>query len=197
MNVGTKSLMWGAHQFILHPLILAFCWWKLYGLPLDPRLWIAFIVHDWGYFGKTDMDGEDGVTHPYYGAYLVHKLFGERWYRFTLYHSRFVHKAHAQTAFDNMFLCGDFPSKLCIADKLAIVYTPLRMYCREELLEYIENHYPNFRDTRDDWLSDEDVLFNLRFEWKANLDKKCLDFVNLTKDKAYGPSDYKVGNSKL
>ena len=45
LRVGTKSVLWGAHQFLLHPLFVAWAWWRLYGVPWDPRLWVAFVVH--------------------------------------------------------------------------------------------------------------------------------------------------------
>jgi hypothetical protein len=56
VKVGTKSILFGAHQFVLHPLILFVAWWQLYGFPADPRLWVAFVVHDLGYWGKPNMD---------------------------------------------------------------------------------------------------------------------------------------------
>lgn len=31
MKIGTKSVLFGVHQFILHPLLLAIGWWKAYG----------------------------------------------------------------------------------------------------------------------------------------------------------------------
>jgi hypothetical protein len=31
MRIGTKSVLVGAHQFLLHPLLLALGWWKAYG----------------------------------------------------------------------------------------------------------------------------------------------------------------------
>ena len=78
MKLGTKSLLFGAHQFILHPMFVAIAWIKLFGFPKDPRVWVAFLVHDWGYWGKKDMDGEDGKTHPELGAQIMHALF-DRW----------------------------------------------------------------------------------------------------------------------
>ena len=53
MKIGTKSLLFGAHNIIIHPVLVFIAWWRLYGFPFDPRLWIAFLVHDWGYFGKS------------------------------------------------------------------------------------------------------------------------------------------------
>lgn len=63
MKVGTKSLLFGAHNIFIHPFLVFIAWWRLYGFPADPRLWVAFIVHDWGYLGKPNMDGPEGETH--------------------------------------------------------------------------------------------------------------------------------------
>lgn len=117
MKIGTKSVLFGAHCFILHPWFVAYAWWKLYGFPFDPRLWIAFFVHDLGYIGKPNMDGEEGEQHPYFGAFLMGFLFGKKWFDFTLYHSRFLAKRNNAQY-----------SKLCVADKLAIAITPAWLY---------------------------------------------------------------------
>lgn len=116
MKIGTKSLLFGAHQVFIHPWFVAYSWYKLFGFPLDPRLWVAFVIHDWGYWGKPNMDGSEGETHPEFGARLM-KVFGQEWYEFCLLHSRF----YSQRL--NML-----PSKLCYADKLAIAYTPWWIY---------------------------------------------------------------------
>ena len=124
MKIGTKSVLFGAHCFFMHPFILAFAWWKLYGFPWDLRLWVAFFVHDLGYWGKPNMDGEEGELHPYLGANIMGYLFDKRgilstghWYYFTLYHSRFLAKKEG----------GNY-SRLCVADKLAIALTPNCIY---------------------------------------------------------------------
>lgn len=75
MSIGTRSLLFGVHQFAIHPVIVFIAWTKLYGFPYDPRLWVCFLVHDWGYFGKKDMDGQVGETHPTVGAAIVSYLF--------------------------------------------------------------------------------------------------------------------------
>lgn len=31
MKMGTKSVLFGAHQFLIHPIILAIAWWQLHG----------------------------------------------------------------------------------------------------------------------------------------------------------------------
>lgn len=75
MTRGTKSVLFGAHCFFLHPFFVAWAWWRLYGFPWDPRLWVAFFVHDLGYIGKPNMDGEEGETHPVLGACIMSALF--------------------------------------------------------------------------------------------------------------------------
>lgn len=166
MNVGTKSVLFGAHAFYLHPFFIFRAWWKLYGFPWDPRLWLAFAIHDLGYWGKPNMDGPEGETHPEWAAKVMFKwcevfkphgiwsrgqggllfrdgedpytlppqskfqnrvaralnrVFGEYgplyWHDFVLYHSRFYAKQDHRT-----------PSRLCIADKLAICLTPAWLY---------------------------------------------------------------------
>lgn len=113
MKIGTKSFLFGAHQFLLHPLFLALAWKRRYGFPWDPRLWAAFALHDLGYLGCTDMDGESGAKHPELGARIMGFVFGKEWGEFTLLHSR----AYAKKM-------GKPVSKLCVADKLATAMMP-------------------------------------------------------------------------
>lgn len=136
MTVGTKSLLFGVHCFLIHPFILAFAWYKLFGFPWDPRLWFVFFLHDIGYFGKPNMDGPEGETHPYFGAWVMSLLFDwpcalkrgvfwdcvmcrwmGPWGLFTLLHSRYLAKR-----------LGLEPSRLAIADKLVIAIEPSWLY---------------------------------------------------------------------
>ena len=117
MKIGTRSVLFGAHQFILHPIAIAVAWTILYGLPLDPRLLVAFVVHDWGYIGKGDMDGEEGESHPILGAAIMRLLFGKAWGDFTLYHSRFYARRRNRPY-----------SRLAVADKLAVTLMPGWLY---------------------------------------------------------------------
>lgn len=132
MKIGTKSVLFGAHQFLLHPLFVAIAWWKLYGFTWNIRYWIAFFVHDLGYFGKPNMDGPEGEKHVEFGAKFMTKLFGPMWGDFCLYHSRFYAKKH-KTHF----------SPLCVADKLSFIITPRWLYTilgrlSGEIYEYME-----------------------------------------------------------
>jgi hypothetical protein len=115
--VGTKSVLFGVHCFAIHPVLLFIAWWKLFGFPFDPRLWVSFVVHDLGYIGKPNMDGPEGELHPYFGAMIMGWLFGEDWYWFTLLHSRYLAKK-----------LGKQPSRLAVADKLVIAIEPSWLY---------------------------------------------------------------------
>jgi len=135
LTVGTKSVLFGVHQFLIHPVLLFIAWWKLYGFPWDPRLWVAFIVHDLGYVGKPNMDGPEGESHPFLGARIMSLLFDAKsirclgddstrtiyslghWGMFTLLHSRYLAKK-----------LGEQPSRLAIADKLVIAIEPSWLY---------------------------------------------------------------------
>lgn len=138
LPVGTRSVLAGVHAFWLHPWFVAAGWWRLYGFPLDPRLWAAFAVHDLGYWARPNMDGPEGEEHPALGARLMAAWFdgppdpgrdvilsveGEprawlgQWGRLVLCHSRFLAERE-----------GLPPSRLCHADKLAIVLTPWWLY---------------------------------------------------------------------
>ncbi|WP_157894982.1 hypothetical protein [Verrucomicrobium sp. GAS474] len=93
--------------------MIAIGWWRLYGFPLDLRLWVAFFVHDLGYFGKPNMDGPEGEIHPEFGAAIMRRLFGDEWGDFCLLHSRYYAKRVGRPV---SALCtrqdGDYPRTL-------------------------------------------------------------------------------------
>ena len=94
MTVGTKSVLFGAHCFLIHGFFVARGWWSIWGFPWDPRLWTAFFVHDLGYLGSPNMDGSEGEEHVHLGAKIMGLLFGDSWADFTLRHSRYWAKKH-------------------------------------------------------------------------------------------------------
>jgi len=71
MRVGTKSVLFGAHCFFIHPFFVAFGWWALGQFPWDPRLWAAFFLHDLGYLFSPNMDGPEGEEHVHLGAKIM------------------------------------------------------------------------------------------------------------------------------
>lgn len=64
MKIGTRSLLFGVHQFVLHPLFVLIAWLIVY--QSRPKFYelCAIITHDWGYWGSPDMDGRIGEAHP-------------------------------------------------------------------------------------------------------------------------------------
>lgn len=57
--VGTRSLLFGVHQFLWHPWTVYRAWRYLYGKPTWREV-VCIFLHDLGYFGKPNMDGEEG-----------------------------------------------------------------------------------------------------------------------------------------
>ena len=118
MPVGTRSLLYGVHAFWLHPFAVALTWWKLYGFPWDPRLWVAFIVHDWGYWGCQQHGrpgGEDAPLHrrqDHADGCLATS--GGTW--------------SSTTVATTPRCTARQPSKLCAPDKLASAVYPTWLY---------------------------------------------------------------------
>jgi len=132
MKIGTKSILFGVHCFFIHPIFVLIAWIKLYGFPYDPRIWIAIFIHDLGYWGKSNIDGQEGKTHPLLGAKII-GIFGKKWYNFIKYHSRYYSIEDKVN-----------PSKLCYADKLSICYEwkwlyLLRANLTKEIYEFLKN----------------------------------------------------------
>jgi hypothetical protein len=165
MSIGTRSILFGAHQFILHPIAIAVAWTRLYGLPVNFPLLVAFVVHDWGYIGAPNMDGEEGERHPLRGAAIMRLLFGKKWGDFTLYHSRFYARKRNRPF-----------SRLAVADKLASTILPAWLYVPmvsatgeiEEYMGFTASKEGDFRSqgvaSRNPWLWYSELRVYLR-QW--------------------------------
>lgn len=149
MKIGTKSLLFGVHQIFWHPWTVAKAWRMLYGKWPNWKQAICIFFHDWGYWGKPNMDGAEGKTHPEGGARIVqwimrrvYRLMGHSkpfsqgaaylWYNFTIRHSSAAAKA-----------MGFEPSALYYADKACVLYESERFYLLRakasgEVWEYID-----------------------------------------------------------
>ena len=154
MKIGTKSLLFGAHQFLIHPLTVFLASIKLRGKFPSWKECVCIFVHDLGYWGAENMEGEEGLVHPEYGALIANKLLDhnfymgighihgdDKWdtegkkieweyYYLCRYHSRsYADKFHQP------------PSDLCWWDKLCVLYDPWwlylpRVYLSGEIREY-------------------------------------------------------------
>lgn len=116
MKVGTKSLLFGAH-WPPHTIAVALAWRWLYGKWPTWREFAAICLHDVGYFGCSDMDGEEGTTHPDLGATIADKLLHWRYGNLIRGHSKGYAKGEMKPL-----------SKLYAADKLAIIFEPAWLY---------------------------------------------------------------------
>jgi len=160
MRIGTKTLLYGNHQVILHPLFLLAAWLKLYKR-INFKELICIIIHDWGYWGKPNLDGKEGEEHPEWAARWANRhldapqgYWGDSFYYqdLCLYHSRFMAKRN-----------GKQPSKLCLADKLSVAIMPTWLWVflgslTGEIEEYINNpKYAIFNQARksySEWFRD-------------------------------------------
>ena len=114
MQIGTKSLLFGSHQFIIHPFFVYIAWVKLYKSFPNWKEAICIIIHDWGYWGCPNMDGQEGEQHPYWAAHWAEKFLEFHYLELCQYHSRFLAKKH------------DCPvSKLCLPDKYCAAIMPI------------------------------------------------------------------------
>ena len=135
MKVGTKSLLFGVHQFALHPLSVLLAWLVYYKrFPRFHQL-CAIVTHDWGYWGSPNMDGDEGSYHPERAA--------DMW---RLIPSRFGEQVAAEIEGHS----GSYTSKyglplsqLFHADKLSVMFYSCYLYIflgslSGEILEYME-----------------------------------------------------------
>lgn len=167
MKIGTKSLLFGCHQFLWHPITVALAYRKLFREWPDMVGWLCIAFHDIGYWGCPEIDGPKGKLHPVPGATLVGRLV-QRWHRLrghnkvfsslmagdaalrSLLHSRSI-------AIDNKLA----PSDICWADKYSLFFEPewfylIRTSLSGELEEFISNaektgHIP-YGSTGREWL---------------------------------------------
>lgn len=117
MKIGTRSLLFGVHQFVWHPITVWLAWRSLYGAFPSWRETVCIIVHDWGYWGADDMDGPTGKMHPVRGAWIADRLFGEEYRDLVFLHSRSLAAR-----------VGANPSKLCWPDKFSMCFDPPAFY---------------------------------------------------------------------
>lgn len=117
MKKGTKSLLFGVHQFLWHPFTVWMAWVYLYRSLPTWRECVCIFIHDWGYWGKAHMDDAEGERHPEFGASIADKLFGDEYADLCLLHSRHYSRT-----------VGKNPSRLCWADKLSIIFEPWFLY---------------------------------------------------------------------
>ena len=142
MKIGTKSLLFGVHQFLWHPICVGRAWRLLYQRWPNRVEWLAIFLHDVGYWGCSDMDGKCGRNHPKRGARLLYafvkwwtkdELLAYSWWLMVVGHSK-TYSA----------ICRAPLSPLYYADKVAALMEPawlymLRAWMTGEDKEFIAN----------------------------------------------------------
>lgn len=128
MKTGTKSVLYGAHCFFIHPFFVALAWWKIFGFPWDLRLWVAFFVHDLGYVGKSEMDSEEGELHPYFGAWVM-SLFDywtapQEWEHFDFQHGQHGNPCRVGKAKFNEYRRSGW-NLFCMFNSLTVLERPV------------------------------------------------------------------------
>lgn len=136
MRTGRKSILFGVHQFIWHPITVLLAWIELYGFPNWKEI-VCIIIHDWGYWFCEHMDDLKGKTHPAWAADKAMKWFGPEYYCLCLYHSRAFVKKHNRRL-----------SKLGWADKLSLLYDPWWFYLPRAWLSGELKEYRNESSTK-------------------------------------------------
>ena len=159
MKIGTKSLLFGVHQFLWHPFTVLLAWVYLFGLPNWKEL-VCIFIHDWGYWGCEEMDGKWGCLHPRWAADKAMKWFGPQYYVLCLYHSRSYAERHKIK-----------PSRLCWADKFSICFDPSWFYLLRARLsgEIIEYRSPKFKNDLPKNTPDKTWFKWLRYEFKKQV----------------------------
>lgn len=76
MTEGTKSYLFGCHQFLAHPLVVILAWKKLYNTYPKPWEIVCIFLHDVGHIGKNYLsDYEQKKEHWKLGANIAYRLF--------------------------------------------------------------------------------------------------------------------------
>ncbi len=142
MSIGTKSVLFGVHAFWVHPVVVALAW-RRYHRQWPNRLteWIAIFFHDFGYWGKPNMDGKEGKGHPWDGCHYAEKFLRFFGYDLQTIVPVFVHIMGHSRSFCKEY--GYAISPLCAPDKLSILIEPswfyfLRAHLSGEIYEFVD-----------------------------------------------------------
>lgn len=199
MKRGTLSILFGVHQFLWHPFTIWRAWRYLYKENPGWFYLVCIFCHDLGYWGKPDMDGPEGQTHPEGGAKIA------KW--IVLHWMRLIGKPdaiachYAEQAHD-ISLChsthyaqakGLSVSSLYLPDKVCVLFDPpwfykLRARLSGELAEYVSNANRKMESdwgpfhSADSWLN----WYRSRMHRKAQEHFHLMELTRLKKGKAWG-----------
>jgi len=152
MKVGTKTLLCGTHQVILHPVLMLVAFIKVHRRCPSMAEFLAIWLHDIGYWGRAGLDIKGGEEHPYAGAKLMEKLFGK--------HGRDLVLGHSSCTCAKE---GIEKSSLYLPDKHYFLLLPPRLHWLLAILSGECEEYKNTEIGFDPWA------------FREHLKKKLLD----------------------
>jgi len=118
------------------------------------------------------MDGEEGESHVLFGATIMGIYFGDEWWEFCAFHSR-----HWAQKWEAPF------SRLCVADKLAVVLEPWWFYLPRGILSGEVKEYRAIAEAGEDGkYGGEDLEYKTPRAWFASVQKYLTDWVNKHKN---------------
>jgi hypothetical protein len=175
MKMGTKTLLFGCHQFIIHPFFTGLAWVKLYRKLPNWKEAVCILIHDWGYWDKPNVDGPEGERHPEWAAHWAfryldrvitddsdHPVYIEQYHaNLCLYHSSTLAKRD-----------GVGVSKLCLPDKYGITMVPIWLMVllgklTGETKEY--KYAPNYAQAMRQGMSDRQMYQSFRDHYRARV----------------------------
>lgn len=162
MTLGTKTLLFGVHQFLIHPILVIIAWIKIYKSFPSFRELVCIFIHDLGYWGKPSLKNADGDKHPELGGQIAWWLFGNEWKDFVLGHSSFYVKRNCMQR-----------SKLFYADKYWHNMIPLWFYKILAVPTGEFKHYRGLKHARQ--VSELDATDD---EWWQKLQQACRDKID-------------------
>lgn len=88
MTEGTKTVLFGSHNVLMHSLFIIIAWVLLY--KKVPKFWqlVCIFIHDIGYFGMNHLTADTNENHTELGAKIGYRLFGFKAWLFIVGHSR-------------------------------------------------------------------------------------------------------------
>ncbi|MEW6614008.1 MAG: hypothetical protein AB1401_00830 [Thermodesulfobacteriota bacterium] len=136
MRIGRKSLLFGCHQFILHPIFVLIAWIRLYGWPRNKWIYVGILIHDWGYWFSSGYNSVFDSDFDIHTVWAYSKLLSQdrKAAEECLYHSRFLAIQRKKT-----------PSRLCWADKMASAIMPSWLWA---LLAWLSGEGDIYRNNR-------------------------------------------------
>lgn len=176
--MGTKSVLFGVHQFVWHPYTVWRGWLRTHKRQPRWNEFVAIVCHDLGYWGCDDMDGESGRVHPVKGAEIsrnvvmhlaalavvikhpvllcLDPVFRKSAASYVWELSQETHKLSLGHSRFYAKLSGCDISDLFLPDKVSLLYDPknfylLRAWLSGEVFEYIERSPLGANTTPDKW----------------------------------------------